>query len=61
MTHEEANRILDQHKEGSNAYSMLAINRALYITGDIISEPTVMACEVGNYTRLEGVRLEQND
>jgi len=61
MTYEDAKRILDRHKEGSHDYSMLTINRALCITGDIISEPTVMACEVGNYTRLEGVRLEQSD
>lgn len=35
MTHEQANKILDRHKEGSHAYSLLTITKALYLTGDI--------------------------
>ena len=35
MNHEEANQILDRHKEGSHAYSLLTITKALYLTGDI--------------------------
>ena len=35
MNHKEANTILDRHKEGSHAYSLLTITKALYLTGDI--------------------------
>lgn len=31
----QANLILDRHKEGSHAYSLLTITKALYLTGDI--------------------------
>jgi hypothetical protein len=39
MNLEQANRILDQHKEGSSVYSLLTISRALFITGDLQNEP----------------------
>jgi hypothetical protein len=61
MTYEDAKRILDKHKEGSHDYSMLTINRALYICGDIVSEQTRMACEVGKYERLERICLAQSE
>ena len=35
MNLEQANRILDRHKEGSHAYSLLTITKALYLTGDL--------------------------
>ena len=35
MNHKKANQILDRHKEGSHAYSLLTITKALYLTGDI--------------------------
>jgi hypothetical protein len=35
MNFEQANRILDRHKEGSHAYSLLTISKALYLTGDL--------------------------
>jgi hypothetical protein len=35
MNLEQANTILDRHKEGSHAYSLLTITKALYLTGDI--------------------------
>lgn len=35
MNIEQANRILDRHKEGSHAYSLLTISKALYLTGDL--------------------------
>jgi len=35
VTLEQANKILDRHKEGSHAYSLLTITKALYLTGDI--------------------------
>lgn len=34
MNLEQAHRILDRHKEGSHAYSLLTITKALYLTGD---------------------------
>ena len=61
MTYEDAKRILDRHKEGSHDYSMVTINRALYLCGDIVSEQTRMACEVGEYERLERVHLAQGE
>ena len=61
MTYEDAKRILDRHKEGSHEYSLLTINRALCITGDIVSEQTRMACEVGEYKRLERIYVAQGE
>ena len=61
MNHEQAITILDRHKEGSHDYSMLTINRALCITGDIVSESVRLACEVGKYERLERVHMAQSE
>lgn len=61
MNYEDSKRILDRHKEGSHEYSMLVINRALYLCGDIVSEQTRMACEVGEYKRLERVHMAQGE
>jgi hypothetical protein len=44
----EANKILDRHKEGSHAYSLLTITKALYLTGDI-----------GAHEELRGPGLDQ--
>ena len=35
MNLHQANQILDRHKEGSHAYSLLTISKALYLTGDL--------------------------
>ena len=35
MNLQQANTILDRHKEGSHAYSLLTITKALFITGDV--------------------------
>ena len=35
MTRHEANTILDQHKAGDAAYSLLKVRRALWVVGDI--------------------------
>ena len=35
MTRNEANTILDQHKAGDVAYSILKVTRALWATGDL--------------------------
>jgi len=64
MNHEHrqvANSILDKHKEGSHDYSLLTINRALCITGDIVSESVRLACEVGEYKRLERIYVAQSE
>ena len=44
----QANQILDRHKEGSHAYSLLTITKALYLTGDI-----------GAHEELRSTRLDQ--
>ena len=61
MIYEDAKRILDRHKEGIHDYSMLTINRALCITGDIVSESVRLACEVGEYERLERIYVAQGE
>jgi len=38
MNLEQAHKILDRHREGSHAYSMLTITRALFLTGDLPNE-----------------------
>lgn len=48
MNIQEANKILDRHKEGSHAYSLLTITKALYLTGDI-----------GTHEELRGPGLDQ--
>ena len=45
MTNQQANKILDQHKEGSHVYSMLTITRALFLTGDIPNEPPALGTD----------------
>ena len=35
MNLQQANTILDRHKEGTHAYSLLTITKALFITGDV--------------------------
>jgi len=42
MNLEQANQILDRHREGSHAYSMLTISRALFLTGDLPDEPQTL-------------------
>jgi hypothetical protein len=42
---EQANKILDQHKEGSHVYSMLTITRALFLTGDLPNEPPALGSD----------------
>ena len=61
MLYEDAKRILDKHKEGSHEYSLLTINRALYLTGDIVSESVRLACEVGKYERLERIYMAKSE
>lgn len=48
MNLQQANKILDRHKEGSHAYSLLTITKALYLTGDI-----------GTHEELRSARLDQ--
>jgi hypothetical protein len=48
MNLDQAKKILDQHKEGSHAYSLLTITKALYLTGDI-----------GAYEELRGEGMAQ--
>jgi hypothetical protein len=48
VTLEQANKILDRHKEGSHAYSLLTITKALYLTGDI-----------GTHEELRGSGMDQ--
>jgi hypothetical protein len=42
MNIEQANQILDRHKEGSRVYSILTVTKALFLTGDIPDEPPTL-------------------
>jgi hypothetical protein len=42
MNIEQANQILDRHKEGSRVYSILTVTKALFLTGDIPDEPPAL-------------------
>ena len=60
MNINDANLILDRHKEGTHVYSMLTITRALYITGDIQQEPESFGSD-GKNTRMEGTRMDESE
>lgn len=45
MNLEQANQILDRHKEGSHVYSMLTVTKALFITGDVLREPEALGLD----------------
>jgi hypothetical protein len=55
----EANKILDQHREGSHVYSMLTISRALFLTGDIPDEPETLGTD-GEDSWSKDLCLEQS-
>ena len=58
MTHNEAIKILDRHKEGEH-YSLVTINYALQLTGDL-SENIKTLCETRSEARMESLCLERN-
>ena len=60
MNINDANLILDRHKEGTHVYSMLTITRALYITGDIQQEPESLGSD-GKNTWVEGARMDESE
>ena len=59
MNINDANLILDRHKEGTHVYSMLTITRALYITGDIQQEPESFGSD-GKNTRMERSCMDES-
>jgi hypothetical protein len=58
MTHNEAHKILDRHKEGQH-YSLITINYALQLTGDL-PEKFKLVLEDGIKPRLESLCLASN-
>lgn len=58
MTHEQANQILDRHREGSHIYSMLTISRALFLTGDLPDEPEALGTHGEDYRVQEPCLVE---
>ena len=59
MNINDANLILDRHKEGTHAYSMLTITKALFITGDISEEPGTLGTD-GKDTWMERAQLVES-
>ncbi len=55
MNIQQANRILDEHKE-RQCHSMLTVTKALWITGDL-SEVDESLLEIGTSSRLEATYL----
>lgn len=58
MTHNEAIKILDRHKEGEH-YSLITVNHALQLTGDLSGNIEIL-CGVGAEARMESLCLERN-
>lgn len=59
MNLQQANQILDRHREGSHAYSLLTISKALFLTGDLREEPTTLNLD-GKETRIQEPCLVQS-
>ena len=59
MNLQQANLILNRHKEGTHAYSMLTITKALFITGDISEEPETLGTD-GKDTWMERAQLVES-
>ena len=62
MTRLEANQLLDEHKNGINSYSMLAVTRALWVCGDLRGTPIsdlIASCQDGENSGVQAPCLAQ--
>ena len=59
MSREEANRLLDEHKNGIRIHSVVEVTKALWLTGDLKGIPRVLKSPDpdGINSRVEGLRL----
>ncbi len=64
MTRQEANQLLDEHKNGINNYSKLAVTRALWICGDLRgTSPAdlIASCENGENSGVQTAHMAQGE
>ena len=62
MTRLEANKLLDEHKNGIDNYSNLAVTRALWICGDLRGTPIpdlIASCQDVENSRVQAPCLAQ--
>ncbi len=62
MTRLEANQILDEHKNGINNYSMLAVTRALWVCGDLRGTSVsdlIASCQNGENSGIQAPCMAQ--
>jgi len=62
MSREEANRLLDEHKNGIRIHPVVEVTKALWLTGDLkgVSRMPKPSDPDGINTRVEGLRLAQS-
>ena len=64
MTRLEANKLLDEHKNGIDNYSNLAVTRALWICGDLRGTPIpdlIASCQDGENSGIQAPCLAQGE
>ena len=64
MTRIEANQLLDEHKNGINNYSKLAVTRALWVCGDLRgTSPAdlIASCQDGENTGFQTAHMAQGE
>ena len=64
MTRIEANQLLDEHKNGINNYSNLAVTRALWVCGDLRGTSVsdlIASCKDGENTGFQATHMAQGE
>lgn len=64
MDRRTANQLLDEHKNGINNYSNLAVTRALWICGDLRGTSVsdlIASCQDGENTGIQAPCLAQGE
>lgn len=64
MTRVEANQLLDEHKNGINNYSNLAVTKALWFTGDLRGtspKDLIASCQDGENAGFQASCLAQGE
>jgi hypothetical protein len=64
MTRLEANQLLDEHKNGINNYSMLAVTRALWVCGDLRGtspKDLIASCQDGENSGFQTAHMAQGE
>ena len=62
MTRQEANQLLDEYKHGISGHSLLAVTKALWLTGDLRGtspRDLIASCENGENSGVQGLHMAQ--